>query len=88
MVTSLTYPQFGFILQERGVNLSLIGRIPIVIDRKTEGEIKTMTIKKERSDRWHMTFVSEIKDTEIKSNSMPMEITPDGIVVKARQDSL
>ena len=71
MATSLTYPQFGFVLQDKSVTLSAIGRVPIVVDRKVQGDIKTLTIKKERSDRWHITLISEIKDVKTEPNNKP-----------------
>ncbi len=70
-VTSLTYPQFGFTLQERSVGISLIGKVPIVVDRKADGDVKTMTIKKEKSGKWHVTFVSDIKDAKVQQNDRP-----------------
>ncbi len=69
-VQSLTYPQFGFaVIQERKrIELSTIGRIPTVFDRKIRGSAKTLTIKKARSGEWYASVLVSIEDNEFVSN--------------------
>jgi putative transposase len=57
-VKSFTYPQFGFKLDDR-LELSGIGSISIRKHREMDGEIKTLTIKKSPSGKWHAIFTTE-----------------------------
>ncbi len=56
---SFTYPQSGFGLKDRKLNLSKIGNIKIILHREIEGKIKTCTIKKD-TDQWYVIFSCEI----------------------------
>lgn len=56
---SFTYPQFGFSIENRKINLSKIGIVKIIQHRPIEGKIKTCTIKKD-IDQWYAIFVTEI----------------------------
>lgn len=68
-VSSLTYPQAGFKFKnDRRLHLSNIGNIPIVLHRLPKGEMKTCTIKKERSGKWFVGLSNELPATEFKSN--------------------
>lgn len=55
---SLTFPQSGFCLDEK-LTISKIGEISIVKHRHVKGKIKTMTIKKSSSNKWHAYFCVE-----------------------------
>src|SRR5207253_1899958 len=55
---SLTYPQLGFVVEDRHLKLSKIGRIKIKLHRPLEGKIKTLTLKRE-TDRWFACFSVE-----------------------------
>jgi len=57
---SFTYPQFGFKLLDRHIELSTFGRIPIKKHRDLEGKIRTLTIKRAASGKWYAVFTSEI----------------------------
>jgi len=64
---TFAFPQFGFKIVETGkrldiLNLSKIGNIPIMIHRRIDGKIKTLTIKKHASGRWFACFSIERKD--------------------------
>ncbi len=61
-VSSLTYPQSGFRTERKRVELSKIGRINFVNHRKIEGRIKTLSIKKTKSDEWYVTISAEKED--------------------------
>ena len=71
-VYSITYPQFGFSITDRKVNVSKIGNIPVKFDRDVEGEIKTFTIKQSHSGRYSVVFTSEREDKEFVQNAMPV----------------
>jgi len=62
---SFRYPDRGWKLLETDtkfhrLHLSKIGDIPILIDRDIIGDMKTVTIKYERSGRWFATITSRI----------------------------
>lgn len=61
---SITYPQFGFKLtkNERGssfLEVSKLGRIPIVLHRSIEGKIKTLTVKRNPAGQWNAIFACD-----------------------------
>jgi putative transposase len=58
-VSSLTYPQSGFRIERKRVELSKIGRINFVNHREIEGKIKTLSIKKTKSGEWYVTISAE-----------------------------
>ena len=71
-VPSLTYPQTsGFKIEKKKADLSKIGRINFVNHREIEGKAKTLTIKKARSQEWHITISVEKADKPFISNSKP-----------------
>jgi len=61
-VSSLTYPQSGFKIERKRIDLSRIGRINFVNHRDIEGEIKTLSIKKTKSGEWYITIAVEKED--------------------------
>jgi len=66
---SITYPQSGFSLNNN-LYISKIGNISIIKHRNIEGKIKTMTIKKSSTNKWHVYFSveHEIKKMPIQNN--------------------
>ncbi len=70
-IKSFTYPQFGFRLEEK-LELSGIGQITIKKHRDIEGTIKTLTIKKSPSGKWHAIFSSETEQTPVSKKAGPV----------------
>lgn len=67
-VNSLAYPQsnaFKFKNQRR-LQISQIGSVPIELHRIPKGKIKTLTIKKIPSGKWFVSFSCKIEDKPIK----------------------
>lgn len=56
---TFTYPQSGFGIKDKKLNLSKIGSIRMFQHREIEGTIKTCTIKKD-VDQWYAVFAVEI----------------------------
>src|SRR5215813_553041 len=65
---SITYPQYGNGVTIRGNDLlvSKIGRIKVVWHRPVEGEIKTVTLKRSRTDKWYVTFSVEVTPKRLR----------------------
>jgi putative transposase len=61
-VSSLTYPQSGFKIEKKRIDLSKIGRINFVNHRDIDGDIKTLSIKKTKSGEWYITIAVEQED--------------------------
>ena len=59
-VSSLTYPQSGFKIEKKRINVSRIGNINFVNHREIEGDIKTLSIKKTKSQEWFITVSVEM----------------------------
>ncbi|ASI13906.1 IS200/IS605 family transposase OrfB [Candidatus Mancarchaeum acidiphilum] len=71
-VSSLTYPQTnGFKIEKKKVELSKVGRINFVNHRNIEGRIKTLNIKKTKSQEWYITIAVEKEDKPFISNGKP-----------------
>jgi putative transposase len=72
LVHSITYPQNNgsFKLVGNKLEMSKIGRIPIVLHRSIEGVIKTLTIKRNRAGQWFAVFWCEVEIPEL-TNSGP-----------------
>ncbi|MDE1849969.1 MAG: transposase [Candidatus Micrarchaeota archaeon] len=62
-VASLTYPQSGFKIEKKRIDLSKIGRVNFVNHRDIEGKVKTLSIKKTKSGEWYITITVEKKGT-------------------------
>ena len=58
---SLTYPQTGFRLESDRLFVSKIGYVPVTQHRPLEGKVKTCTIRREPTGKWHVTLVCEVK---------------------------
>jgi putative transposase len=56
---SLTYPQMGFALEDRHVNVSKIGRLKVKVHRPVQGRIKTLSLKREVG-KWYALFSCEV----------------------------
>ena len=67
---SIYYPQFGFILGPK-LKVSPFGEIPIVCHRMINGEIKTLSIKRESSGKWYAIFIVEQEPQIPKVNAGP-----------------
>ncbi len=68
---SFTYPQSGYKIKDNRLHLSKIGDIKIKLHRPIEGEVKTLTIKRDRVGDWFAIFSVDIGEApekvEIKS---------------------
>lgn len=76
---SITYPQSGFkIISDKKIFASQIGNIPIVLHRVPKGIMKTMTIKRTRSNKWFIFFSCEISDVipthPFKNNQVGIDV--------------
>ena len=68
---SITYPQFGFkILKDGLVKLSKIGQLKFRQDRRIEGKIQRIIIKRHGLNKWFISFICEVDDikTSIRIN--------------------
>ena len=64
---SIIYPQSGFQILDNGkLKLSKIGTIRMFYHRPIQGEIKTLSIKKDFVGDWFATFVTELPDVSKK----------------------
>lgn len=67
---SFTYPQSGFSLKGKKLQLSKIGTVTIHLSRPIEGEIKTCMIKRE-ADGWYVIFA--VEEPKKKAEPAPKE---------------
>ena len=58
---SFVYPQSGFKLENNKLELSKIGALKIKLHREIEGTLKTLTIRRTRTNKWYACFSVEIK---------------------------
>ena len=58
---SFTYPQSGFRLLKKQLELSKIGFVKIRKHREVEGEIKTLTIRRTATGKWYACFSCDIE---------------------------
>ncbi len=65
---SIHYPQSGFSIIGKKLKVAPFGEINMVIHRKMEGKIKTLSLKRESSGKWFAVFVVEQDDITFKSN--------------------
>ncbi|GBE54155.1 MAG TPA: transposase [Euryarchaeota archaeon] len=59
---SFTYPQTGFKIVDRKLELSYIGKVNVKIHKSLRGKIKTCTIKRD-IDAWYACFSVKIEDS-------------------------
>lgn len=65
---SLTYPQIGFAVAGRHLNLSKIGAIKIKMHRPIDGTIKTLTVKRE-AGKWFACFSVEVEPVPLPASA-------------------
>ena len=72
---SITYPQNNGSFELKGNRLlvSKIGEIPIILHRKTEGDIKTLTIERNQANQWFAVFSAE-KDVIVAAPKEQKEV--------------
>ena len=58
---SLTYPQFGFSLEDKLVKVAKIGIIKAIIHRPLEGKIKRLTLRRHSTGKWYACFSCEVE---------------------------
>lgn len=58
---SFTYPQSGFELRDNGLYLSKIGIVKIILHRPIRGNVKTLTIRRDRVGDWYACFSCEVE---------------------------
>jgi len=66
-VKSITYPQSGFkFTSDSRLEVSKIGRIPIVKHRELAGCVKTLTLKQNKIGQWFAVFSCEVETKKVK----------------------
>ena len=70
---SFTFPQFGFSLEGKHINLSKIGKVKVKLHRPVEGKIKTCTIKRE-IDQWYAILVCEVEAEPLPANNQEVGV--------------
>jgi putative transposase len=58
---SLTYPQFGLLVEDGCLRLSKIGELKLRLHRPVEGRVKTLTVTRSRAGKWFAVFSSEVE---------------------------
>jgi putative transposase len=64
--SSLTYPQFGFRVEDGCLRLSKIGDLKLILHRPVEGRVKTLTVTRSRAGKWYAVFSSEVEAKPIQ----------------------
>jgi len=62
---SFTFPQYGFKLVDNKLKMSRIGSVRIKQHRPIEGKIKTLTIKRDSTDKWFSCFSCEVETIKL-----------------------
>lgn len=57
---SLTYPQFGFSLEDKSVRIAKVGLVKVIIHRRLEGKVKTLTLIRHSTSKWYACFSCEV----------------------------
>lgn len=76
--TSITFPQFRSKIKDNKIKIPRIGNIDIVQHRELEGNIKTLTIKKE-NDEWYAIFSCD--EVSIEKQEIEFKSEVEGIDV-------
>jgi putative transposase len=65
---SITYPQYGngVVLRGNDLIVSKIGRVKVVWHRRVEGQVKTVSLKRSRTDKWYVTFSVEVPPRRLR----------------------
>ncbi len=68
---SITYPQYGNGAEIRGSDLILskVGRVQVVWHRPIEGTIKTVTLRRSRTNKWYVSFSCEVERKPLPASS-------------------
>ena len=61
---SLSYPQLGFAIEGDHLKLSKVGLVKIKLHRPIEGQIKTLTVKRE-AGKWYACFSVEVESVPL-----------------------
>jgi putative transposase len=56
---SITYPQYGFDIQTNRIRFSKVGEIKTIFHRPIEGKIKTVTIRRTKTNKWFILATCE-----------------------------
>jgi len=73
-INSITYSQSGFkFSSDKRLYASKIGNIPIILHRVPKGNVKTLTIKRNRAGQWFAIFACEV-DIKPVNNTSKKEI--------------
>jgi putative transposase len=56
---SITYPQLGYTINEKSIELSKLGEIKMIHHRKIEGDIKTISVQKTPTNKWFVSIACE-----------------------------
>ena len=71
---SFTFTQFGFALRDKGLFLSKIGMVKIILHRPIEGEIKTLTIQRDSVGNWYACFACKVEPKPLPLNELAVGI--------------
>jgi len=73
---SITYPQFGFRIEGNKLKLSKIGNLRINLHREVQGQVKTLTVKRNASGKWFACFscIVESKHREKPYKSVGIDV--------------
>jgi putative transposase len=68
---SITYPQYGNGIEIRGNDLvvSKIGRVQVVWHRPVAGAVKTVTLRRARTGKWHVSFSCEVEPNRLSPSA-------------------
>lgn len=66
---SIYYPQSGFRLNGKNLRVTPFGEIKILVHRPIEGNIKTLSLKRESSGKWFAIFIAEQDEKPFVSNN-------------------
>ena len=58
----ITFKQSGFRICEQKLVLSKIGAVKIVLHRPMEGQVKTLTVRRDRVGNWYACFACEVPE--------------------------
>ena len=65
---SIYYPQSGFSIVGKRLDVTPFGEIKMVIHRQIEGTIRTLSLKRESSGKWFAVFIAEQEPKPLVSN--------------------
>lgn len=71
---SFTFPQSGFRIVREGLSLSKVGIVRIVLHRKVQGTIKTLTIRKSPTNKWYASFACLFEEKTMRKNKLQIGI--------------